>query len=348
MTFLGRNLVGKRLGVLHSTFLTSGGIERMPLMHALKLSEKNEVTVFCTMYDKEKCFPELMKKLKVKRFFYDIPFPKVRRSINHFAAYVYNSINPRKFANFDLLLCNHQPSIWLGYRAKRRYGVPYIYYAQGISRELYPREVDLDVRKNWDKDRAVPTGLFSKISHFKKIDMKSVREAVSKKIAKEIEDVFGIEGVKICYPCVDVDKFKRYPEEETKGVIDKFRIRRPFILTTNRHEAHKKLDWLIDMMKIVAKEYAESTLVITGKKNDFYTPFLEKKIKDSGLEKNVILTNEITDQELVSLYNQADVYVYSPPEEDFGLGPIEAMSCGTVPIAWNSAGPKESIIDGEN
>jgi len=325
----------------------------MPLMQAFKLSDKNDVTVFCTMYDKEKCFPELMRKLKVKRFFYDIPFPKIRRSVNHLAAYIYNSINPRKFSNYDLLICNHQPSIWLGYRAKKRYGVPYIYYAQGISRELYPREVDLNVKDNWDKDRSVPTGLFSKISHFKKIDKKAVREAdavltVSKKISKELETIFGRDDVKICNPCVDVDKFKRYPEEDTKGVVDKFRIGRPFILTTNRHEAHKKLDWLVDMMKFVVKTYPESSLVITGKKNDFYTPFLEKRIKDLNLEKNVILTNEITDYELVSLYNQADVYVYSPPEEDFGLGPIEAMSCGTVPIAWNAAGPKESIIDGEN
>ncbi len=346
-------LSGKRIGVLHSTFLVSGGIERMPLMEAAHLSKNNHVSVFCTMYDKEKCFSEMMKRLDVRRFFYDIPFPRIRRSANHLVAYLANRLSPRKFAEFDVLLCNHQPSIWIAYYAKKRYGVPYVYYAQGISRELYPRKVDIDVKDKWDRDRAAHTGLFSKIKHFKNIDRKAVLEAdavttVSHKISSELEDIFGRKDVIICNPCVDTEKFKPLPYEATKAVLSDFAIKRPFILTTNRHEAHKKLDWLVEMMPIILKKHPDATLVITGKKNDYCTPSIVNKINSLGLTRNVRLTGEISDLTLVSLYNQADVYAYSPPDEDFGLGPVEAMSCGTVPVAWNAAGPKESIVDGEN
>ena len=39
----------------------------------------------------------------------------------------------------------------------------------------------------------------------------------------------------------------------------------------------------------------------------------------------------------------------SAPKEDFGLTPIEAMSCGTPVIAWkDGAGPEETVINGVN
>jgi glycosyltransferase involved in cell wall biosynthesis len=53
-------------------------------------------------------------------------------------------------------------------------------------------------------------------------------------------------------------------------------------------------------------------------------------------------------KELVKLYNAADVYVYSVPKEDFGLGPVEAMACGTPSIVWDDGGgPCETVIEGE-
>jgi glycosyltransferase involved in cell wall biosynthesis len=39
--------------------------------------------------------------------------------------------------------------------------------------------------------------------------------------------------------------------------------------------------------------------------------------------------------------------VYPSPEEDFGMGIIEAMAAGTPVVAWNRGGPKFSIKDGE-
>jgi len=52
-------------------------------------------------------------------------------------------------------------------------------------------------------------------------------------------------------------------------------------------------------------------------------------------------------EELVQLYNIADVYAYPSPKEDFGLGPVEAMACGTPAIVWDDgSGPCETVING--
>ena len=71
-----------------------------------------------------------------------------------------------------------------------------------------------------------------------------------------------------------------------------------------------------------------------------YTSFLNKFVKQMGLEKNVFFTGLVAERKLRELYKNALIYVYTAPEEDFGMGIIEAMAAGTPVVAWNSAGPK--------
>jgi glycosyltransferase involved in cell wall biosynthesis len=72
---------------------------------------------------------------------------------------------------------------------------------------------------------------------------------------------------------------------------------------------------------------------------------LSKKLKIKGRVKFLGFKSQ---EELVKLYNAADVYVYSVPREDFGLGPVEAMACGTPSVVWDDGGgPCETVIDGK-
>jgi glycosyltransferase involved in cell wall biosynthesis len=54
----------------------------------------------------------------------------------------------------------------------------------------------------------------------------------------------------------------------------------------------------------------------------------------------------VGERELEALYASAAVYVYPSPEEDFGMGIIEAMGRGTPVVAWDQAGPTGIITDG--
>lgn len=53
---------------------------------------------------------------------------------------------------------------------------------------------------------------------------------------------------------------------------------------------------------------------------------------------------EVSDEELAKLYQGAKVLIYPSEEEDFGIMPVEAMSCGTPVIALNQGGVKETVI----
>ena len=44
------------------------------------------------------------------------------------------------------------------------------------------------------------------------------------------------------------------------------------------------------------------------------------------------------------LLRSASLLVYTPSNEHFGIGPVEAMACGLPVLACNSGGPTESVL----
>jgi len=53
----------------------------------------------------------------------------------------------------------------------------------------------------------------------------------------------------------------------------------------------------------------------------------------------------ISNETWITLLNATDVLLYTPENEHFGIVPVEAMYCGVIPLACNSGGPTESIVD---
>jgi glycosyltransferase involved in cell wall biosynthesis len=53
----------------------------------------------------------------------------------------------------------------------------------------------------------------------------------------------------------------------------------------------------------------------------------------------------VPDDDLVALYNAADLFVYPSIFEGFGLPPLEAMACGTPVITSNTSSLPEVVGD---
>lgn len=85
-------------------------------------------------------------------------------------------------------------------------------------------------------------------------------------------------------------------------------------------------------------------LILTYGKND---PEREKIFDMIEGYTNISAICSPDDQELLQLIQEATATIYIPVDEDFGMSPVESMSCGTPVIGVNDGGLKETILDGK-
>lgn len=331
-------------------FMYSGGGERTAIYECILLKKRgHDVVCFAPAVRPDVCYPELIKQVDLKSF---IPRVRMKLPLRDFLSLSASSllapIASRKYTGFDVILCHGQPATWIGYRIARRIGKKYFCYLHQPARFLYPREVDVKVGWRTKKDFALLNDLVklgkpfaTAFDHVSVVSAESVL-VNSEWIRSQVNRIYGVPAT-VCPPGVDIEKF--VPAEKKSDVkIGGLKIGAPFILSTNRHYPQKGMEYVIEIMPTVLRE-RDVNLVLTG---DFtnYTPRLMQLTKSLRVSHKVFFTNRVSERSLIELYQNASVYAYTPPCEDFGLGPLEAMACGTPAVVWDYAGPTETVLDG--
>ena len=123
-----------------------------------------------------------------------------------------------------------------------------------------------------------------------------------------------------------------------------YNINSPFILFVGTLEKRKNVPTLIKSFYKLKKSKLDHKLVIVGGKGWKYTKIFDL-IEDLNLKDEVIFTDYVSDEDLVKLYNTADLFVYPSLYEGFGLPPLEAMACGCPVITSNTSSLPEVVGD---
>ncbi len=157
-------------------------------------------------------------------------------------------------------------------------------------------------------------------------------------IGEFLDHLKGFDASKfvLAYEGVDPDFIKKVSNHEK--VLKKYRIKRNFILSVGSMYEHKNVDGLVAMYKILKEKYGyKGQLVLVSKKDKFSERML-KEIEKQGLEDDVLLLAfrdpkskldiVVTDEEIVALRNQAQVYAMAAFKEGFSLTALEAMAVG--------------------
>lgn len=142
--------------------------------------------------------------------------------------------------------------------------------------------------------------------------------ANSRFIARRIKKVYGREA-EVIYPPVDVEGFE-YCEDKDD-----------YYLTASRMVPYKKVKLIVEAFN----EMPDRKLVVIGEGPDF------KKIQEIAGD-NVQLLGYQPDDVLRKYMQQARAFVFAA-EEDFGITPVEAQSCGTPVIAYGRGGALETV-----
>ncbi|MBW9221790.1 glycosyltransferase family 4 protein [Methanothermococcus sp. SCGC AD-155-C09] len=160
---------------------------------------------------------------------------------------------------------------------------------------------------------------------------------------KDIIKYFKIpeDNVKVIHLGVDED-YKPLSKEEINNIKRKHNINYPFILYTGGLAPNKNVERLIYAFYKLKKQLPKYKLIITGIKRYKYKSIFET-IDKLNLQKDVIFTGYVPDEDLPGLYNAADLFVYPSIYEGFGLPPLEAMACGTPVITSNTSSLPEVV-----
>ena len=134
---------------------------------------------------------------------------------------------------------------------------------------------------------------------------------------------------------LDVDIFIPYSNIKR----DQLRL----ITTASADVPLKGLDYTLEALSILKKEFCEINLVIIGKlKQEGHTSRLIKRL---GLENIIQFKTNLTKKEIAEEYACSSIAIVSSLYEGFGYPVIEAMSCSVPLIAANTSSIPELVGD---
>ncbi len=318
----------KKISILYEGLSEIGGLERVMINNYKWLKNKFNVFLGFVHINEEIRKNELYKNIEIRKI---SKFPIKNESIE----IMWFCLNPFiKRLNINLAISNSFLVSYYCYRKK----IPYVIYLHHPPNFLYFKSKQEE--KEWiNHPKRFFAWLGGKIigNWLRNLDKKCVKNAKllfvnSNYTKKRIKNIYNKDAV-IVYP----------PKNESFKILNI--KKKDFIYSHGRVIPDKKFEYIIEAMKYLP----EKRLIISGTIKKSYENILKELTKKLKLEKRVKILGKISEKDLIRLYNEAKVFVLTAPKEDFGIVPIEAMSCGTPVVAWNDgAGPVETVIDKVN
>lgn len=154
-----------------------------------------------------------------------------------------------------------------------------------------------------------------------------------------------VEKVKVVYEGVS-KRFRPLSDKAQIGrTLRRFGISSRYLLYTGQWRKHKNLANLMRAYALLKKKTdLPHELVLTGQLSS-QAPEVPELIKKLNLERDVIITGFVPDEELAALYSAADLFVFPSLYEGFGIPPLEAMACGCPVVASNVSSIPEILGD---
>jgi glycosyltransferase involved in cell wall biosynthesis len=160
---------------------------------------------------------------------------------------------------------------------------------------------------------------------------------ISERTRKDALRYYGLDEAKIHVIGEGVDaRFKPVMDEERlNDVRARYGLPERFILFVGTLEPRKNLVTLLEALRALRGEGRDEKLVVVGRKGWLHEGIFAR-IRDLGLEGDVVFPGYLADEDLPALYGAATVFAFPSLYEGFDLPPLEAMACGT-PVVCSSA-----------
>jgi len=157
--------------------------------------------------------------------------------------------------------------------------------------------------------------------------------AVSKNTKRDLIKFYKIKPKKITVIHNGHDT-KRFNKElglnQIEKIKRKYKINNDYVVYLGTLQPRKNIETLIKAFPQINKRFNKLKLVIAGKKGWLYKNIFIQ-VKKLGLEKRVVFTDFVPDEEVPFLLAGAQLFILPSLYEGFGITALEAMACG-VPV----------------
>jgi glycosyltransferase involved in cell wall biosynthesis len=314
MSKMNKNLKNLKVALVHEELTQLGGAERV-LDVLIELFPS--APIYTIVYNEQKTSGKYAAKDIRTSFIQKMPFGS--KKYKWYLPLMPKAVEKLDFSEFDLVISDASALI-KGIKTNKNQ--LHICYCHTPTRYLWTDSASYI--------KTAPIPFFVRplmpivINYLRKWDLKA-----SKRPDYFIANSFNVKNrIKKYY---NRDSFVLFPPLEGKKFPLK-KEKKDYYLLVSRIEPYKKVDMVIDAFKKL-----DLNLKIAGsgtKINDF------KKTAT----KNIEFLGRISDEDLAKYYQNAKALIF-PQEEDAGITPLEAMSCGSPVIAYKKGGALESIIE---
>lgn len=126
-----------------------------------------------------------------------------------------------------------------------------------------------------------------------------------------------------------------YDLPDNEALAARISNRGPSLLFVGRLAPNKRQEDLVKLLYCYRRLQPEARLTLIGDRWDVgYDSWIERLAEDLGLDEGVILTGKVSQQDLVTAYRHADLYVSMSEHEGFGKPLIESMYLGLPILAY--------------
>ncbi len=158
----------------------------------------------------------------------------------------------------------------------------------------------------------------------------------SESTKRDMIDMLAVPADKITVHMLGVDeKFKPLPKSITQPVLESLNLPSEYILVVGTLEPRKNLVGLVKAYRDLLTQYPDAPPILFVGRAGWHYEQLMEDIKSIDINDHLIFANNISDEQLVPIYNHAITLITPSFYEGFGLPALEAMACGTVPIVSN-------------
>lgn len=119
-------------------------------------------------------------------------------------------------------------------------------------------------------------------------------------------------------------------ENQFRVQSSEFKIKERYLLRVGNFYPHKNVEGLLSAFSFVVQkpENRGAKLVLVGKRDFFYNK-IEKMIQTLNISSSIIFLDDVSDEDLVSLYKNATATIVPSFMEGFSLTAVEAMEAGS-------------------